>query len=65
MPDRDPVLTRWSSRKFSAMMFWQLVNTGLLWFERLPVEAFVSLTYLLLGGYFLVNGAQHIWERKP
>jgi hypothetical protein len=61
----EDTVERWSSRKFAAMMFWQGINVALLWHDKLPVDAFVSLTWLLLGGYFLVNGAQHIWERKP
>ncbi len=55
---------RWSSRKFWTMMLWQAVFTALLTFEVLPVEAFVTLTMMLLGSYFLANAAQHIWEKK-
>jgi hypothetical protein len=54
---------KWSSRKFAAAMFWEAVFVLLLWHQKLPVEAFVSLTYLLLGGYFLGNLAQH-WINK-
>jgi hypothetical protein len=64
MPDRAPMVERWSSRKFAAMVFFELMFIVLLVQGHLPVEAFVSLTYLLLGGYFVVNGAQHIWEKK-
>lgn len=49
---------RWTSRKFWAAMFWEGVMVWLLWSGKLPVEAFQSLTWLLLGGYFLGNVVQ-------
>lgn len=49
---------RWSSRKFWAAMGWQAVMVWLLFTDRLPVEVFESLTWLLLGGYFIGNVAQ-------
>ena len=55
---------RWSSRKFTAAMFWQAVMVGLLVHGTLPQEAFVAITYLILGGYFAGNVAQKIWEPK-
>lgn len=55
--------TRWSSRKFWAMMFWQGVFTGLLVLGKLPTEAFVTLTMMLLGSYFIANAAQHLWGK--
>jgi hypothetical protein len=64
VPDRAPIAERWSSRKFFAMFFWQGVMTALLWHDKLPSEAFVSITWVLLGGYFVVNGAQHIMENR-
>jgi len=55
---------RWTSRKFVAAMCWQAVMVILLASGVLPAEAFVAITYLILGGYFAGNVAQHIWERK-
>jgi hypothetical protein len=45
-------------------MFWQVVMVGLLVIDVLPAESFVAITYLILGGYFAGNVAQHIWEKK-
>lgn len=64
MPDRAPMLDRWTSRKFAAVMFWQGVMVVLLWNDKLPPEAFVSVTWVLLGAYVAGNVAQHIWERR-
>lgn len=57
---------RWSSRKFWAAMFWEGVMVLLLWAGKIPVDVFETLTWLLLGGYFVSNVAQKIWteERK-
>lgn len=52
---QDNVLYRWTSRKFWAMMFWEGVFCIMFWKQIMPVDAFVSLTWLLLGGYFLSN----------
>lgn len=49
---------RWSSRKFWAAMFWQSVCTLLVWFNKIPDTIFETLTFLILGGYFLSNVAQ-------
>lgn len=57
------IATRWSSRKFAAAMVWQGVMTGLLWFEKLPTEAYVTVTWLILGGYFVGNVVQKYAER--
>lgn len=51
-------LIRWTSRKFWAVMFWQAVVAYLLWAGKLPVDAFESITWLLLGGYLGANVAQ-------
>ena len=59
-----PVVERWSSRKFAAAMVWQSVMVALLVHGTLPHEAFVAITYLILGGYFAGNVAQKIWEKK-
>lgn len=56
----DTVAIRWTSRKFWAMMIWQTVITVLLYRGKLPVDAFQSLTWLLLGGYFVGNVAQKV-----
>jgi hypothetical protein len=60
----EAVVERWSSRKFFAMFFWQGVNTILVWNDKIPSEAYVSITWVLLGAYFAGNVAQHIWEKK-
>lgn len=54
----NEVAQRWSSRKFWAAMAWQAVMVKLLVAGILPVEVFETLTWLLLGGYFLGNVAQ-------
>ncbi|NAW33216.1 hypothetical protein [Halomonas alimentaria] len=54
----NEVALRWSSRKFWAAMVWQTVLVWLLATGRLPVAAFESLTWLLLGGYFVGNIGQ-------
>lgn len=46
---------RWSSRKFWAAMFWQAVMTILVVMDRLDQSIFETLTFLILGGYFLSN----------
>lgn len=58
-------MTRWTSRKFWAMVVWEAVMVFLLWFGKLPVDAFVSLTWLLLGGYFVSNVAQKVFAPSP
>jgi len=55
---------RWSSRKFWAAMVWMAVMCALLVEGSLPVDAFVSVTWLLLGGYFVGNIAQKYLDRK-
>lgn len=52
------VALRWTSRKFWAAMIWQAVMVWLLVIGVLPVAVFETLTWLLLGGYFLGNVAQ-------
>ena len=49
---------RWTSRKFWAVMIWQAVMVWLLFVDKLPVDAFQSITWLLLGGYLGANVAQ-------
>lgn len=49
---------RWSSRKFAAAMFWQLVFTLLLIAEHIKPELYYSLTMITLGGYFVANVMQ-------
>jgi hypothetical protein len=36
-------------------MFWQGVFTTLLVLGHIPIDPFLSLTWLLLGGYFVGN----------
>jgi len=50
---------RWTSRKFWSAMFWQSVITVMRSFDVLPTDAYVSLTYLIIGGYFLSNVSEH------
>lgn len=58
------VALRWSSRKFWAAMFWEGVMVLLLWAGKIPVDVFETLTWLLLGGYFLSNVAQKVWAEE-
>ena len=60
----QPVAERWTSRKFWAAMTWQAVMTGLLVVGVLPAEAYVAVTYLILGSYVAGNVTQHIWGNK-
>ena len=57
-------MARWTSRKFWAAMFWEFVMVVLLWAGKLPVDVFETLTWLLLGGYFLSNVAQKAIQRE-
>ncbi|WP_337133562.1 hypothetical protein [Staphylococcus aureus] len=54
----NEIAQRWSSRKFWAAMAWQAVMVKLLVAGILPVEVFQSLTWMLLGGYFVGNVSQ-------
>ncbi|QAX98778.1 hypothetical protein PaTs2_57 [Pseudomonas phage PaTs-2] len=56
----NDIAVRWTSRKFWAAMIWEAVLVWLLYMGKLPVDAFESLTWLLLGGYFLGNVAQKV-----
>lgn len=56
--------SKWASRKFWAMMFWQAVVVWMRVRGHLPAEAFVSLTTVLLGGYFAANVVQAV-TAKP
>lgn len=60
----DDLKARLTSRKFWAVMFWQAAFCGLLWAGKLPVDAFVSLTWLILGGYLLANVAEGVLQPK-
>jgi hypothetical protein len=62
--DTKPISERYSSRKFWTMLVAQLGWIIMLYDGVLPADAFVSLTYLTIGGYFLVNGTQHVLEKK-
>lgn len=55
---------QWSSRKLWLAMFWQVVNTFLLVHGILPVDAYISITWLLLGGYFVGNLASKVIGEK-
>ena len=55
---------RFSSRKFVAVMFWQMVFTGLLLADNLTGDQYVNVTTLLLVGYLVVNAGQHVLEKK-
>ena len=54
----DDAVIRWTSRKLWVMVAFELIFVALLWYGKLPVEAFVSLSYLLLGSYFVSNVTQ-------
>jgi hypothetical protein len=54
----DDAISRWTSRKLWVMVGFELIFVALLWYSKLPVEAFVSLSYLLLGSYFVSNVTQ-------
>lgn len=60
----EPLLSRWTSRKFWAMMFWQGVFTTMLWHGKLSITVFENLTWMLLGGYFVANIAQQWLVRR-
>lgn len=60
----NDIAQRWSSRKFWAATFWEGVMVLLLWAGKIPVDVFETLTWLLLGGYFLSNVAQKIWTEE-
>ena len=60
-PGSNTAMVRWSSRKFWAMMVWESVFIWLFIEHKLPVEALTSVTWLLLGGYFAGNVAQHVF----
>lgn len=53
-------IERWTSRKFWAMVVWEAVMVWLLWSGKLPSDAFVSITWLLLGGYFVSNLLENV-----
>lgn len=59
----DEVAQRWTSRKFWAMMVWETVFVVMRWQDVLPVEAFVTLTGLLLGGYYASNVGQKVFTK--
>jgi hypothetical protein len=65
VPDRAPMMERFSSRKFIAVMAWQAVFTGLLVLGQLSGDQYVNITTLLLVGYLVVNAGQHVLERRP
>ena len=64
MPDRVPMMERFSSRKFVAVMVWQSIFTVLLLTDQLTGDQYVNLTTLLLVGYLVINAGQHVLERK-
>lgn len=57
--------SRWTSRKFWSMMFWEAVFVTLFSFGILSESALESLSYLLLGGYLVANVAPKVASRKP
>lgn len=52
---RKEVRGRWSSRKFWSAMLWQAVLVVMVCLGKLEQSVFESLTFLILGGYFLSN----------
>ena len=64
MPQRASMQDRFSSRKFIAVMFWQMVFTVLLLAGQLNGDQYVNITTLLLVGYLVINAGQHVLEPK-
>lgn len=56
----EDILKRYSSRKFWAMVVFQFAFIALLCYGILPVSVFESLTWMLLGGYFVGNISQKV-----
>lgn len=54
---------KYSSRKFWTMMFWQAVVFGVFIAGELSENALESLTFLILGGYFLSNVASKVAKK--
>ena len=57
--------SRYSSRKFWAMMFWQSVFTWLLIKSHLSGDQYGNLTFVLLGAYFAANVGDKFAKRQP
>ena len=62
--ERAPLQQRMTSRKFIAVMGWQMVFTGLLMAGYLASDQYVNLTTILLVAYLVVNTGQHVLERR-
>jgi len=56
--------SKWSSRKFWSAMLWQACLVALVVLDKIPASVFESLTFLILGGYFLSNVAQKAILKK-
>lgn len=58
------IIDRYTSRKFWVAVAFEIVFTALMCYGKLPVATFESLTYLLLGGYFISNVTQKIFVKQ-
>lgn len=55
---------KYTSRKFWMAVVFQIVFTTMLCNDKLPPAVFESLTYMLLGGYFISNVTQKIFAKE-
>lgn len=55
---------KYTSRKFWMAVVFQIVFTVMLCNDKLPPVVFESLTYMLLGGYFISNVTQKIFVKE-
>jgi len=60
----DTIYARWSSRKLAVAVGCWLVIVALRCYERIPVDTFTDLTWLLLGGYFAGNLIQRALDTR-
>ena len=51
---------RWSSRKFWAMVYFQMLWVLMFWCGPLTGDSFENLTFLTVGGYFAANVGQQL-----
>ena len=58
------MMDKYASRKFWVAVVFQCVFTIMLCYGKMPISAFESLTYMLLGGYFISNVTQKIFVKE-
>lgn len=54
----DTIADRYTSRKLWIAVVFEIIFTILVCYGKLPTSVFESLSYLLLGGYFVSNVSQ-------